>query len=285
MKRPEEENRHEKLPHPPKTGVKHASHAAKPSGSASSMQALSLFKGRTLIGFALVPEGEDHSHPDVGQSPAGHAMTLALGPFALIIRFGPRLVASALPGELIQGVAQGFEAGEAHMNGRILPAFPGHRTGSGQRLNASGFAVAGAIVSPFGQQPGSQALASTGQTFKDRAVGMGQKKVSDGLIIFGNLLDQGQQLLNQGQGEPRFGTRCDLIGLQMRLIQQGHTVFWTSTSTLVQRLLVAKRELRLPQEIARLQQVSCLILDDLGYVQQDRDEMEVLFTLLAPRYP
>jgi DNA replication protein DnaC len=27
-----------------------------------------------------------------------------------------------------------------------------------------------------------------------------------------------------------------------------------------------------------------LILDDLGYVQQSREEMEVLFTLLAERY-
>ena len=27
-----------------------------------------------------------------------------------------------------------------------------------------------------------------------------------------------------------------------------------------------------------------MILDDLGYVQQDRQEMEVLFTLLAERY-
>ena len=27
-----------------------------------------------------------------------------------------------------------------------------------------------------------------------------------------------------------------------------------------------------------------LILDDIGYIQQDRDEMEVLFTLLAERY-
>jgi DNA replication protein DnaC len=68
------------------------------------------------------------------------------------------------------------------------------------------------------------------------------------------------------------------------LIQQGHTVLWTSTAVLVQRLLAAKRELRLPQEIAKLQQVACLILDDIGYVQHDREEMEVLFTLLAERY-
>ena len=28
----------------------------------------------------------------------------------------------------------------------------------------------------------------------------------------------------------------------------------------------------------------CLIVDDIGYVQQSREEMEVLFTLLAHRY-
>src|SRR5579859_7356097 len=132
MKRLKGEDRHEKLPHPPRKGFKHASHLARASGSASCMQALSLFKGRTLIGFALVPKGEDHSHPDVGQSPHGHAMTLALSTLALIIRLGPRLIASALPGELIQGVAQGFETGKAHMHGRILSAFPGDRTGSSQ---------------------------------------------------------------------------------------------------------------------------------------------------------
>jgi len=68
------------------------------------------------------------------------------------------------------------------------------------------------------------------------------------------------------------------------LVQHGYSVLWTSTSALVQRLLIAKRELRLPQELARLDRMACLILDDIGYVQQDRDEMEVLFTLLAERY-
>jgi DNA replication protein DnaC len=52
----------------------------------------------------------------------------------------------------------------------------------------------------------------------------------------------------------------------------------------VQKLLAAKRDLRLPQELARLDRVECLILDDIGYVQHNRDEMEVLFTLLAERY-
>jgi DNA replication protein DnaC len=40
----------------------------------------------------------------------------------------------------------------------------------------------------------------------------------------------------------------------------------------------------LPQELAKLDRFECLILDDIGYVQHNRDEMEVLFTLLAERY-
>ena len=68
------------------------------------------------------------------------------------------------------------------------------------------------------------------------------------------------------------------------LVLQGHAVLWSTTATLVQRLLAAKRDLRLPQELARLERFACVILDDIGYVQQDRDEMEVLFTFLADRY-
>src|SRR5712692_4457790 len=85
-------------------------------------------------------------------------------------------------------------------------------------------------------------------------------------------------------GAPGVGKSHLAAALGHELIQQGHTVLWSSTAALVQRLLAAKRELRLPQEIAKLQQVGCLILDDIGYVQQDREEMEVLFTLLAERY-
>ena len=34
----------------------------------------------------------------------------------------------------------------------------------------------------------------------------------------------------------------------------------------------------------RLSKFDVVIIDDIGYVQQSRDEMEVLFTLLAERY-
>jgi len=49
-------------------------------------------------------------------------------------------------------------------------------------------------------------------------------------------------------------------------------------------LLAARRDLALEKELHRLDAFDVLILDDIGYIQQDRDEMEVLFTLLAERY-
>jgi DNA replication protein DnaC len=85
-------------------------------------------------------------------------------------------------------------------------------------------------------------------------------------------------------GKPGVGKSHLLAALGYELILHGKAVLWTSTASLVQRLLVAKRDLRLPQELARLDRYACLILDDIGYVQHERDEMEVLFTLLAERY-
>ena len=59
---------------------------------------------------------------------------------------------------------------------------------------------------------------------------------------------------------------------------------YTSCAMLVQDLLVAKRDLRLSKEIKKLSRHAGLIIDEMGYVQQSREEMEVLFTLLAERY-
>ena len=84
-------------------------------------------------------------------------------------------------------------------------------------------------------------------------------------------------------GPPGVGKSHVLASLGHVLVGQGVSVLWSSTAQLMQRLLAAKRDLRLPQELARLDRFACLILDDIGYVQHDQDEMEVLFTLLAPR--
>ena len=46
---------------------------------------------------------------------------------------------------------------------------------------------------------------------------------------------------------------------------------------------MAKRDLKLSR-LKRLSGYEVLFIDDIGYVQQSREEMEVLFTLLAERY-
>ncbi len=75
---------------------------------------------------------------------------------------------------------------------------------------------------------------------------------------------------------------CSAIGHE--LVQRGYTVLFTPAYRLVQRMLVAKRELELEAELRRLDRFDVVIIDDIGYIQQDREEMEVLFTLLAERY-
>jgi DNA replication protein DnaC len=85
-------------------------------------------------------------------------------------------------------------------------------------------------------------------------------------------------------GKPGVGKSHALAAIGHELVLQGHPVLWTPTASLVQELLAAKRDLRLPHALAKLDRYECVFLDDIGYVQHDRDEMEVLFTFLAERY-
>jgi len=85
-------------------------------------------------------------------------------------------------------------------------------------------------------------------------------------------------------GNPGSGKTHLLCAVGQELVQQGHRVLYATCALLVQELLIAKRDLKLERALKRLGGYDALIIDDLGYVQQDREEMEVLFTLLAHRY-
>ena len=98
----------------------------------------------------------------------------------------------------------------------------------------------------------------------------------------GAFVDRGDNLL--AFGLPGRGKTHLVCAIGHELIQRGYRVLFTATYALVQRLLVAKRDLRLEQELAVLDRFDAVLLDDIGYVQQSRDEMEVLFTFLAERY-
>ena len=98
----------------------------------------------------------------------------------------------------------------------------------------------------------------------------------------GGFVERGENLL--AFGLPGRGKTHIVCAIGHELVQRGYPVLFTPTYALVQRLLAAKRDLRLEKELAVLDAFDAVILDDIGYVQQSRDEMEVLFTFLAERY-
>lgn len=102
-------------------------------------------------------------------------------------------------------------------------------------------------------------------------------------------LAEGQEWLERGAnvllfGPPGVGKSHLVCGLGHALIDSGRRVLFTRCSDLVQRLQAARRDLRLPQELAKLDRFDLLILDDLSYVRRDQAETSVLFELIAERY-
>ncbi len=102
------------------------------------------------------------------------------------------------------------------------------------------------------------------------------------VLLDGGFLDRKENLLLFGN--PGAGKSHLLCALAQELVTQGRRMKYTSCVLLVQDLLAAKRDLRLSKEIKKLARYDGLIIDEMGYVQQSREEMEVLFTLLAERY-
>ncbi len=102
-------------------------------------------------------------------------------------------------------------------------------------------------------------------------------------------LAEGHEWLDRGAnvllfGPPGVGKSHLVCALGHALIEAGRRVLFTRCSDLVQRLQAARRDLRLPQELTRLDRFDLLILDDLSYIRRDQAETSVLFELIAERY-
>ena len=102
-------------------------------------------------------------------------------------------------------------------------------------------------------------------------------------LLDGSFLDRKENVLvfgNPGSGKSHLLTAL----AQELIVVRERKMHFTKCALLMQDLLAAKRDLRLSREIKRLGRYDGLIIDDLGYLQESRDDMEVVFTLLAERY-
>lgn len=98
----------------------------------------------------------------------------------------------------------------------------------------------------------------------------------------GRFLESAENVL--AFGLPGRGKTHCVSAIGHELVRRGYEVLFRPAFALVQNLLIAKRQLTLEKELRRLDRFDVVVLDDIGYIQQDREEMEVLFTFLAERY-
>jgi len=102
------------------------------------------------------------------------------------------------------------------------------------------------------------------------------------VLTDGSFLNRAENVL--AFGNPGSGKTHLLCAIGHELIQQDRRVLFSSCAQLVQDLLIAKKELEMTKLLKKLSRYDAVIIDDIGYVQQSRQEMEVLFTFLADRY-
>src|SRR5438552_11436252 len=128
------------------------------------------------------------------------------------------------------------------------------------------------------QLPPGKSLAE----FDFAAVSMVSKAHVMALAEADSWIAQGHNLL--AFGPPGVGKTHLIAGIGHALIDRGYKVLFVRTSELVQRLQAARRDLRLPVELAKLDRFDLIVLDDLSYARRDQAETSVLFELIAERY-
>ena len=102
------------------------------------------------------------------------------------------------------------------------------------------------------------------------------------VILEGSFLDRSENILifgNPGSGKTHLAS-----AISHALIEDEHKMIATQCPLLIQELLREKKEYRLEKILKKYSRFEGVFIDDIGYTQQTREEMEVFFNFLATRY-
>jgi len=184
---------------------------------------------------------------------------------------------------------------QLRLKGLRLPAFLAHYTALAQRAIAEGWGPIEYLAQLVEVEVVERADRRLKRLLDDAELPAGKTLASLKLPRYPAPMRAQIQELCRGQfvseavnvclvGNPGTGKSHVMAAIARALVERGSPVLYTTVAALIEKLLAAKRDLRLARELKRLDHFECLCLDDIGYVKQDSAQMEVLFTLLAERY-
>ena len=102
-------------------------------------------------------------------------------------------------------------------------------------------------------------------------------------LLHGKFIEKAVNVL--AFGLPGRGKTHFLCAIAHELIMKyQYKILFTPTYKIIQALQNAKEKLELENALKKFDSFDIIIIDDIGYVQHTREEMEVFFTFLADRY-